>query len=247
MYMVASILLFTSILLGDTIKASPNNYNFIELFNRDYCTTYAAPIKDTTLYYTLIPESSEVAVYFSYSSPSCIGGIVIEDVLLKDTLGDIIYTGVIYNDLQIGYPYKLQLDIKTNGACLGVDNFCPYYININSLAIELCDYKLYFENNVKCEFIICSSNATKRFLVDRSLDLYSWVRVTEIEADAYNSFAKSYYFEDNNYYSGISYYRVMEEDLNGYKSEVFIDYVGAPDRSKSIYYYDLSGRLIKIK
>jgi hypothetical protein len=245
--MLASILLFTSILFGDTIKPSPSNYNFIELFNRDYCTTYAPPLHDTTLYYTLIPESQDVAVYFSYSTPGCVGGISIEDILLKDTLGGIIYTGLIYNSLNIGYPYQLQLNIKLAGACLGIDNFCPYYININSLAVELCDYKLYFQDNVKCEFIICSSNATRRFLVDRSLDLYSWVRVTEIEADAYSSFAKSYYFEDMNYYEGVSYYRVIEEDLNGVKTEVFIDYVGAPNRSKSIYYYDLAGRLIKIK
>lgn len=245
--MLASILLFTSTLFGDTIKPSPSNYNFIELFNRDYCTTYTPPINDTTLYYTLIPEGPDVAVYFSYSTPSCVGGIAIEDVVLKDTLGGIIYTGVIYNALQVGYPYKLQLNIKSSGACLGVDNFCPYYITINSLAVELCDYNLYFQDNVKCEFIVCSSNGTRRFLVDKSLDLYSWTRVTEIEADAYNSFAKSYYFEDNNYYEGVSYYRVIEEDLNGVKTEVFIDYVGAPNRSKSIYYYDLAGRLIKIK
>jgi hypothetical protein len=233
-------------LLGDTVKSSTRNMSFIELYNNQYCLSYEPAVLDTNIHYTLIPQTPNIALYFGYSTPGCIGGVSIEDVILRDTSDNIIYTGFSFGDLQVGYPYDIEVIIRTNGACLGIDNICPYYINISSLAVELCGYKLLYNKEVVCDFIICSSTASRRFLVDRSSNLVNWTRVTEISAEAYSSSIRTYSFNDSNYLPDISYYRVIEEDLNGNLTIVFIDYIVCPQQEKR-FYYDLSGRLINIR
>jgi hypothetical protein len=94
--------------------------------------------------------------------------------------------------------------------------------------------------------MICSSTATRRFLVDRSKDLVNWTRVTEISAEAYSSLIRNYSFTDSKYLPDVSYYRVIEEDLNGNLSVVFVDYIVCPTKEEKPY-YDLSGRLIDIR
>ncbi len=239
-------LLIAASLLGDTVKSATSNLSFFQLYNRGYCLYYEPAVLDTNITYTLIPETPNVALYFGYSSISCVGGISIEDAILRDTNDNIIYTGFSYGNLQVGYPYEVEVIIRTNGACLGIDNICPYYININALAVELCGYKLLFNDKVECEFLICSAAATRKFIVDRSADLINWTRVTEISAESYSSLVRNYSFNDTKYLPGVSYYRVIEEDLNGNLSIVFVDYIVAPEYSKKPY-YDLSGRLIDIK
>ena len=245
--MFASILLSLA-LLGDTIKPATSNLNIIQLYTRDYCTEFVEPTLDTIITYTLIPSDPNVALYFGYSSSNCVGGISIGDINLKNSNGNLIYTGYIYNDLTINETYEVSITITVNGACSGLDNLCPYYIVINPLAVELCGYTLGFNSQVHCEFIICSASASRRFLVDKSTDLVNWSRVCEISSESYTSTARTYEFYDSKYIPGISYYKVLEEDLNGKIELVFIDYVIAAEvKGSNQYIYDLSGRLIKIK
>jgi hypothetical protein len=245
--MFASILLSLA-LLGDTIKPAASNLNIIQLYTRDYCTEFVEPTLDTVITYTLIPSDPSVALYFGYSSSNCIGGIQISNIVLRSPNGDIIYTGYIYDGLVAGQTYEVSVSVTTTGACAGIDNLCPYYLVINPLAVELCGYTIGFNTQVHCQFIICSATATRRFLVDKSTDLLNWSRVCEISAESYSSTARTYEFNDDKYYAGISYYKVTEEDLNGNLELVFIDYAVAPEIVEGTKrYYDLSGRLIKIK
>lgn len=245
--MFASILLSLA-LLGDTIKPAASNLNIIQLYTRDYCTEFVEPTLDTVITYTLIPSDPNVALYFGYSSSNCIGGIQIGNLVLRSPNGDLIYTGYIYNGLVVGQTYEVSVSVTTTGACAGLDNLCPYYLVINPLAVELCGYTLGFNSQVHCQFIICSASASRRFLVDKSTDLINWTRVCEISSESYTSTARTYEFNDNEYLAGVSYYKVTEEDLNGNLALVFIDYVVAPEViNDTKNYYDLSGRLIKIK
>lgn len=245
--MLVSILLSLA-LLSDTIKLATSNLNIIQLYTRDYCTEFSEPALDTIITYTLIPNNSNIALYFGYSSSNCIGGISLGDITLKNSNGNLIYTGYIYNGLDVNETYEVSIAVTVNGACSGIDNLCPYYIVINPLAVELCGYKLGFNSQVYCEFVICSASASRRFLVDKSIDLVNWTRVCEIPSESYSSTERTYKFYDNKYISGISYYKVIEEDLNGKLDLVFIDYVVAPEvKDRKQYIYDLSGRLIKIK
>jgi len=239
-------LIIAASMLGDTVKSAPSNMSFFQLYNNQYCLYYEPAVLDTNITYTLIPETPNIALYFGYSSIGCAGGISIEDAILRDTNDNIIYTGFSYGNLEVGYPYEVEVEIRSNGACLGIDNICPYYINISTLAVELCGYKLLYNKQVECEFMICSSTATRRFLVDRSKDLVNWTRVTEISAEAYSSLIRNYSFTDSKYLPDVSYYRVIEEDLNGNLSIVFVDYIVCPTKEEKPY-YDLSGRLIDIR
>ena len=247
--MLASLLLSLT-LLTDTIKQAQSNLSFAQLYDKDYCTVFFEPTQDTVVNYTLIPTSSIIAVYFGYSSALCNnGGIQISDIVVTDTSGNIVYLGYVYFGLTINQTYNVSITITTYGEnCTGIDNICPYYLDLNPLAVELCGYTLLFNSKVQCQFMTCSSSASKQFLVDRSADLVNWTRVCEIESVAYSSTLNRYAFDDYKYLPGVSYYRVIEEDLNGNLSLVFTDYIVAPEVSDSYKnYYDLSGRLIKIK
>lgn len=239
-------ILFSALMYGDTIKSSSTNMNLLQLYTRGYCVSYEPPLTDTTLTYVVKPETEKIALYFGYSSPSCVTGITIDNIILSDTMGNTIGTGLYYNLLTISYPYRLNIRLRSNGGCVGVDNLCPYYININPLAVKLCGYEIKFDNVVRCSFDICTSSATKQFIVDRSSDLNTWTRVTVIPAENYSSNLLTYSFYDAKYISGVSYYRVFEEDLNGNLEIVLIDYVVAPHTEEQME-YDLSGRLIGFK
>lgn len=241
--MLFSLLLY-SLLLGDTIKESRDNLTFIQLYTQDYCTTFETPVSDSTFHYTLIPTNPDIALYFGYSTINCVSGISIEDVILRDMYGNIVYTGFLYSNLVVDYIYTVEVRVQANGACLGIDNLCPYYIIIDGLAVELCNYTLGFNDKVFCKFDICSSTGTKQFIIDRSADLIKWNRVGTVKAEQYSSVLRSYQFFDSNYLPGVSYYRIIEEDVNGNLETIMIDYVVSPE-IKVEHVYDLAGRLIR--
>jgi hypothetical protein len=128
-----------------------------------------------------------------------------------------------------------------------IDNFCPYTVLSGSLSVDFCGiYAYHSEGSVKMRWLTCSNSGTKKFDVLTSTDAQNWIAIgtvkpiqetssTELEYKVCIPFSKS----------GINYFAVREEDLNGNVKVSDIVYCNVLETpSKSMPQYDLLGRSI---
>lgn len=219
---------------GSSFLAFPS---FFALYNTGRCISQ--PMGDTTLCvrYAQNPNSMQ-RVYFSYSSPTGQPAFV-TGTRVYDS--DCVYLGP-GPDIPAGNDtftvcYTIQAEL--------IDNFCPYAIIMNALAVEWCGISCAVNNGMlRVDWKTCSNSNTDRFDVIVSTDAMNWIRVGSLSPKMINNSGLTDYTVSFPYHNpGMNYVAIREVDLNGNISVSDLCYFECPVVSNQKSSYDLSGRL----
>jgi hypothetical protein len=141
--------------------------------------------------------------------------------------------------------YYIRFDLRTKY----IDNFCPYFIPFNPLAIKFGLVKAEKINNlISVDWVTLSESNSNYFVVEYSYDMQRWIQATNTAAAGNSSSVKYYNTLFTPIYVGLIYIRVVEYDYNG--SATTSDPIYLEFNSNTIYNrleYDLAGRLINIR
>ncbi len=91
-----------------------------------------------------------------------------------------------------------------------------------SLPIELMNFNAEvnnFNNNVILTWTTGSETNSDLFIIEKSRNLIDWAAVHSIEAAGESNQILHYKFEDTDPYEGLSYYRLVQIDINGTRRE----------------------------
>lgn len=223
-----------SVRLAESFLGFPS---FFSLYNNGRCISQ--PMGDTTLCvkYVQRPTSAQ-RVYFSYSSPTGQPAFV---------TGTSVYDR---NCEYLGSGPDLPAGVDTMTVCFDIeaeliDNFCPYAIILNALAVEWCSMACQFNNgSLRVEWSTCSNINTDRFEVIVSADAVNWRKMATVKPAHVNNSGLSSYMTNFLYqYPGVNYVAVREIDLNGDVSISDICTFECPSVINKTHYFDLAGRL----
>jgi hypothetical protein len=114
------------------------------------------------------------------------------------------------------------------------------------LAIVLKSFEVKYSNkNIYIKFITASETNTYKFIIQSSIDSKIFIDVVDFVAAGFSSFDRIYdrklIFEPK---SNITYFRLVEIDLNGNIYNYEILPIVTTDKQIEYYYYDLLGRRI---
>jgi hypothetical protein len=91
--------------------------------------------------------------------------------------------------------------------------------DITPLPIKLLDFSANCKLNlIDINWATSTEQNSDKFIIEKSRDLNSWIAVGEVAAAGNSSSQLNYLLTDENAYNGISYYRMIQVDLNGAES-----------------------------
>lgn len=216
------------------------NPNFIQLYNNGFCLS--EDISDTTLWFNFYPEGKNGLIYWGYSSPLGFP-VTVTSIELYDTNCVLLNVGNSIANLTDSV-YYISFDIRTQY----IDNFCPYFIEINPLAVEFGPLVAQQVNqSLYLTWTTYSEKNANNFIIQYSYDLNTWVDATSVKASGNRSTATTYSTSIYPNYPGLIYLRVIEYDYNGgrtFSEIIMAKYYPVEVRME---HYDLAGRLIYIK
>ena len=214
--------------------------SFIQLYTGGYCITDS--ISDTTIYMRFYPLGKNGIIYWGYSSPQGYP-LTVTSISIYNSACILISNGQIIGGLD-NLLYYIRFDLRTKY----VDNFCPYFIPFNPLAVKFGLIKAEMLNNtIGVDWITLSESNSNYFVVEYSYDMLRWIQATSVDASGNSSSAKYYNASFTPAYVGLIYVRVVEYDYNG--NTTTSDPIYLEFNSNTIYNrleYDLAGRLINI-
>lgn len=215
--------------------------NFLQLYTGGYCISDS--ISDTTIYMRFYPNNENGIVYWGYSSPLGFS-LNVANVAIYNSSCILISQGRFINDLT-DQLYYIRFDLRTEY----IDNFCPYFVPYNPLAVDFGMIKAERHNsNIFVDWVTMSEENSNYFVVEYSYDLNNWIEATSVKAGGNSSTQQFYSAEFKPIYSGIVYIRIVEYDYNGNTTKsdpIYIEYNLDTIYNRPVY--DLAGRLIKIR
>jgi hypothetical protein len=213
---------------------------FIQLYNGGYCIT--GFISDTTVIFGFYPNGENGIIYWGFSSPLGYELDVI-NISIYDSDCQLISDGQLVDGLY-NTLYFVQFDLKT----IYIDNFCPFFLPINPLAVTfgLIEAKQ-IENSIVVEWVTLSESNSHYFTIQYSHDLNIWYSTRSIPSSKNSSTNRYYVSNFTPSFSGMVYIRIAEYDYNGVVDLSEIIYCVFIPKSSSTLIYDLSGRLIGIR
>lgn len=115
---------------------------------------------------------------------------------------------------------------------------------LGPLSIELKSFDVkYYNKRVDVEFITSSETNTYKFYIQNSDDLVNFNNLTEFEAAGFSSTDRKYNKSiDFIPQSDLTYFRIVELDLNGVYHFYDVHSVNTPTFNIEYYYFDLLGR-----
>ncbi len=212
--------------------------SFFGLYFANQCISH--PIRDTTICVKIVRTNQTQVAAFSYSSPSGLPAFVsnvrqYNSQCIMYEEGSMIGAGT--DTITICYDITAAL----------IDNFCPYTIFAGGLSVDWCGiYAYYSDESIKVRWLTCSNSGTKKFDILTSIDAQNWIVIgtvkpiqetssTELDYRVCIPFSKS----------GMNYFAVREEDLNGNVKVSEIVYCDIPESAvKSQPQFDLLGRKV---
>lgn len=216
------------------------NPNFIQLYNNGYCIS--GEISDTTLWFDFYPEGKNGLIYWGYSSP--LGyGVTVTSISVYDTSCTLLSVGNEIANLS-DEMYYVSFGIRTSY----IDNFCPYFIEINPLAVEFGPVVAQQINEyLHILWTTYSERNSNNFIIQYSYDLNNWVDAASVKAQGNKSTATTYSSELTPVYPGIVYIRIIEYDYNG--GRTYSEIIMSKYYSNQVVtpHYDLAGRLLYIR
>jgi len=244
--LISNLNLKSQSLLCDPENEYLNHYeysipSFIQLYTGGYCVS--GDISDTTLYFRFYPDNLNGVIYWGYSSP--LGyNLDVTSISILDVNCNIISQGQSVNGLDNSL-YYVKFDLRTTY----IDNFCPYFLPINPLAVNFGPIKIkQVENSIVIDWVTLSETNSDYFIIQYSYDLNIWKSTNKIYSSTNSSTNRYYTTFFTPQYSGTVYIRIMEYDKNGdfILSDInYITYI--PKSDPKMLIYDLSGRVIGVK
>ena len=227
------------------IDQLPNSYDYLE--NNNYCYSISPSASNITYSFSFTPSmSSTYIINAGYSILSCVSTVFNSVVLYDNTTCELVGEGFVFS-LQEGHTYTWTLIASTSGPfCQGFSSICPYYLDIGPLAVELIDFEaVYYNGYIDLKWITASESNSHYFTLYRSDGYSNYKSIGKINAAGYSNSIKDYCFRDYKPLEGMSYYKLVETDYNGYNTEYSIISVYNPDKLE-YQVYDQFGRLTNL-
>jgi hypothetical protein len=117
-------------------------------------------------------------------------------------------------------------------SCTGFDDFCPYFLNVFALPIELVEFGVdYIDGINKLHWISASENNNDYYVLDRSTDAEIWTTISTINGAGNSNTPILYEFSDYTFSDEINYYRLTQVDYDGRFEE--FDIISVDNRIKN--------------
>jgi len=194
---------------------------------------------DTTICVKFPPQSVGQVAGFSYSSPSGQPAFVTAINQYRTNCELIEQSPLIYpstDTIVVCYTIDAVL----------IDNFCPYAILSNGLAVEFCGIEAEYEQNfIRLHFATCSNAGTLRYEVIVSSDLMNWKTIYALQPEQTNSSDITDYNLSIPYsVGGLQYIAVREIDYEGRTTVSDIVVLIVPEVVRNTGGFDLLGRSV---
>jgi hypothetical protein len=212
--------------------------SFIQLFNNGSCIS--GDISDTTLYFPFNPNNQNGVIYWGFSSPLGFN-LTVSNIEIYDLDCQLISQGQSVNGLT-GSSYFVKFVLQT----ILIDNFCPYFLPINPLAVDfgMVEAKQ-INDKIQVDWITMSETNSSHFVIRYSYDLNQWYTVNKVQSSGNSSTNRYYSSSFIPQYPGTVYIRVVEYDYNGntnLSEIIYCVYISSPSNRIR---YDLLGRMIQ--
>ena len=83
------------------------------------------------------------------------------------------------------------------------------------LPVELTNFSAVCDKSVKIQWSTASEQNSDKFILEKSNDLESWIKIGETQAAGNSNITRNYSYSDSRVWDGTSYYRLIQIDLNG--------------------------------
>jgi len=185
----------------------------------------AGAVYSTTIKYVTSPGSSwsKFGLMYNNSQSPRGGGLGSQNSLMAATTITVITSGLnsslphaevgaTFSVPVTGLYYMSIFAEGTSGFLSFDDKNTTMYSN---LPIELVSYSATkYSDVVKLDWRTQSELNSEKFIIEKSLDAVKWDFVAETNAAGNSTTIKDYTTYDNNPYSGISYYRLLQQDID---------------------------------
>lgn len=230
----------TSQLTIKQINEFPNSYE--QLSNDGYCFTIDPASTTITISFSFVSNiSGNIVINSGYSILNCTSTTFTSVLLYDNTLCELVGEGFVFQVID-GHQYTWVVNAQTSGQfCQGFSSICPYWIGLNPLFIDLKVLEAaVVDNTVVISWITLSETNSHYFTVLKSTGFNDFMPVGKVAAYGYSNSELSYSFVDIEPINGVSYYKLVETDLNGYETEFPIISVSYTNNN-NYKVYDLMG------
>jgi len=211
--------------------------SFFSLYFSGQC--FEGNTSDTTLCVKFPPQSVGQIAGFSYSSPNGQPAFVTA-INQYSTDCELIEASPLI------YPSTDTVVVCYTINAVLIDNFCPYAILSNGLAVEFCGIEAEYEQNfIRLHFATCSNAGTLRYEVIISSDLTNWKTIYTLQPEQVNSSDITDYNLSIPYsVGGLQYLSVREVDYEGRTTVSDIVVLIVPEVVRNTGGFDLLGRSV---
>ena len=194
---------------------------------------------DTTICVKFPPQSVGQVAGFSYSSPSGQPAFV-------TAINQYSTNCELIEQSPLIYPSTDTVVVCYTIDAVLIDNFCPYAILSNGLAVEFCGIEAEYEQNfIRLHFATCSNAGTLRYEVIISSDLTNWKTIYALQPEQVNSSDLTDYNLSIPYtVGGLQYLSVREIDYEGRTTVSDIVVLIVPEVVRNTGGFDLLGRSV---
>lgn len=229
--------------VSNSLGWSGANPSFISLYNNGYCISDS--ISDTTLYFKFLPDYTSGFFNWGFSSPNGYN-LSVEEIVVYSNQCTVNSTGQYFpNQPATADTLIVSFKLRTTY----IDNFCPYFVPFNGLAVEFGEVHVSkLGNLLVCNWFTHSETNSDYFIVELSPDAINFFPIANAKSAGNSSLRKDYSVEfESPFYKSV-YLRICEIDLNGGRSysSVMVFY-HLPNLVAPVYRlggYDYSGRKI---
>jgi hypothetical protein len=230
----------TSTLLLKQINDFPQTYEYLS--NNGYCFTVNPASINITISFSFVSNiNGNIIINSGYSILNCTSTTFTSILLYDNTLCELAGEGFVLQVVD-GHQYTWILNAETSGQfCQGFSTICPYWIGLNPLFIDLKVLEAaVVGNSVVISWITLSESNSHYFTLLKSSGFDDFIPIGKVNASGYSNNELSYSFTDDQPYTGVSYYKLVETDLNGYSTEFPVISVAYTNSSK-YKVYDIMG------
>lgn len=192
-------------------------YGYLE--TNGYCYFLPQPQVSFTLCFHFIAMTEGVYLNTGFTVLGCTN-VVFSQLTLCDKTDDyVVGQGQFFDNLTIGNEYVWCVTGTATGLfCQGLSSICPYWNESSLLPVELTLFTATPTNNgILLRWTTMSESNSDYFSLEKSKDLLNFVQVSKIKSAVYSNTKIDYEYLDRTPYDGISYYRLVQVDLNGDK------------------------------
>lgn len=202
-----------------------------------YCYSGIPTTSTVTMCFTFVTTTTSVSLNAGFST-SC-GNNSFTSFNLYNSSCTFVTSSLTPTGLVIGQQYTWCVTMRAWGGafCNGYDTFCPYWMSIYNLAVNIRDFSTDCKT-IKWETV--SESNSDEYVIEGSKDGYTWTAQAKIKSK--NSSIGGTYFVTVTDRSN-KYYKISSYDFDGVITDTKT--IPASCGEKTVeYYYDASGRFL---